>query len=161
MRLPPGAVLLDPDEAAYVAGALEEFAQLMAERRDDRGNPAPSQPSARLVSLTAKLRRTAGSLVVTDSGADHEQSAKPPAQPPERTASVRARQRNSVHSGRHVGAASMGTGQVARCLGITANACRDLARRGRLPARHTGTRWQFDAAAVVALAERRAAQRDR
>lgn len=136
-------VYLDAYDVAFVVEALDHLAQLIA-------GPTP----ARLESVTAKLRRHANSLAalaVDNSGADPRQSAKPPAQ----TASVRALQRDSVQAGRHV----MGTGQAARCLGVTPNAVRDLARRGRLEARRTGTRWQFDAAGVVALAERRAAQR--
>ncbi|MDP7738989.1 helix-turn-helix domain-containing protein [Mycobacterium paragordonae] len=139
-------VYLDAYDVAFVVEALDHLAQLIA-------GPTP----ARLESVTAKLRRHANSLAalaVDNSGADHRRSAKPPAQPPVRTASVRALQRDSVQAGRHV----MGTGQAASCLGVTPNAVRDLARRGRLEARRTGTRWQFDAAGVIALAERRAAQ---
>lgn len=151
IRVPPGAVILDPGEVDYVARALEHLAELMAGRRDAGGNPTPSQPSPRLVALTAKLRRTADSLPVGDTPVDHTQGAESSAQPSD----VRAPQPVSVHGGRH----EYGTGDAARALGITAAGVRDLARRGRLPARHTGTRWVYPADAVNAEAEHRAARR--
>ncbi|WP_024448086.1 helix-turn-helix domain-containing protein [Mycolicibacterium iranicum] len=154
IRVPPGAVILDATEADYVVRALEEFARLLAERRDLRGNPAPSRPKERLLELTLKLRRAVDSpaaLVVTDKAADHRRMD----QPPEGTASlrrgVRASQRAPVHGGRH----DIGTGEAARRLGVTPNAVRDLARRQRIPATRTGTRWRFDAAAVDAYADGR------
>lgn len=151
IRLPPGAVILDPAEVDYVARALEHLAQVMAERRDENGNPSPSQPSARLATLTAKLRRAVDSLPVGDMAADHTEQTEPSAQPSD----VRALQRDSMHGGRH----ELGTGEAARALGITPGGVRDLARRGRLPARHTGTRWVYPASAVDAEAEHRKAAR--
>lgn len=150
IRLPPGAVILDAAEVDYIAGALESFVQLLAERRDEHGDPAPRPPTPRLLALTAGLR-TADSLAVPETAADHGQRAEPPAG----TASVRAPQHHSVDAGPHV----IGTGAAARYIGITANAVRDAARRGRLPARRTGTRWVFDAEAVAAYARRKAARR--
>ena len=129
-------VLLDADEAAYVARALDLLAQLLAGQR--------SQPSARLAAVTTKLRKAsepAGACGRSD----------------RTTARFFAPQRDSVDDPTH---AVMGTGDAARLLGITPNAVRDLARRNRLPAHHTGTRWVFDAAAVVGRAERKAARRD-
>ncbi|MFN3003027.1 helix-turn-helix domain-containing protein [Mycolicibacterium wolinskyi] len=126
----------------------------MAERRDAGGNPTPSQPSARLVAFTAKLRRTVDSahaLAADDTTADHEQCVEPPA----RSASVRAAQRQSGHSGAH----DIGTADAARRLGITANGVRDLMRRGRLVGRRAGGRWLVDAASVDAHAARTAARR--
>jgi excisionase family DNA binding protein len=151
--MPPGAVLLDPAEVDFIARALEQFAQLMAERRDHNGNPTPSKPSARLSAMTEKLRRAVASLAVTDSTADHGQ----PENRQSESASVRAPQRDPVHGGRH----DIGTGEAARYLGITPNAVRDAARRKRLPARHTGTRWVFDAAAVADHAQCQKARRGR
>lgn len=153
IRVPPGALILDGAEVDYVARALEHLAQLMAERRDAGGNPTPSQPSARLVAFTAKLRRAADSLPPGERVADHAQGVESSAQP----ADVRAPQRVSVHGGRH----EYRTGDAARILGLSASGVRDLARRGRLPARHTGTRWVYPADAVDAEAERRAARRAR
>lgn len=147
--LPPGAVLLDPSEVDFIANALELCAELMAECRVRTDNRPLSGPSPQLVAFTAaKLRRAGGSLAVRATGADHGQRAEPP----EQSASVRAPQQDSVEFGRH----DMGTGEAARYLGITANAARDAARRKRLPARRTGTRWVFDSAAVADYARKRA-----
>ncbi|MCK5756508.1 MAG: hypothetical protein KAH46_27770, partial [Mycobacterium sp.] len=106
IRLPPGAVILDPAEVDYVARALDYLGQLMAERRDGHGNPTPSQPSARLTALTAKLRRTVDSLPVVEPAGDRAERAEPSARPSD----VRALQRDSVHGGRH----ELGTGEAAR-----------------------------------------------
>lgn len=145
IRLPPGAVLLDPAEAADVARALDLLGEVLGRLRDERGNPTPSTPSPRLAAITAKLRkasRIADDSPRTDSG----------------TVSLFALQQVPVDARGH--AAVMGTGAAARTLGVTPGAVRDLARRGRIPATYTGTRWQFDAAAVVHLAEHRARKRD-
>lgn len=141
-------VFVTADDAAYIASALDEFARLMAERRDAHGNPAPSQPSPRLVAVTAKLHRTVASLAIHDPAVDHGRRPKPPAEPPD----ARALQRDSMDAGPHV----IGTGDAARRLGITPNAVRDLARRGRLTVTRTGTRWRFD---TRALDDYRASQR--
>ncbi|WP_185935044.1 helix-turn-helix domain-containing protein [Mycolicibacterium hodleri] len=150
-------VHLDHADAAYLVNALDEFARMMAERRDARGNPTPSQPSPRLVDTTAKLRRAVDSLADRDPAADHADHAErsePPAEALAVGPGVRAPQRNSVDAGPH----DIGTGDAARRLGITPNAARDLARRGRIAAHYNGTRWQFDAAAVAARAEQRASK---
>lgn len=156
--MPPGAVILDPAEVDYVARALEQFAVLMAERRDTRGQPSPSEPTPKLVALTTKLLRATGdsgdSLTSDDLAADMGRRPEPSAQ----TSDVFAAQRDSVQSGPH---GDIGTAEAARALGVGAGAVRDLARRGRLPARHTGTRWVYPAAAVDAEAKRRAAHRGR
>ncbi|WP_048631165.1 helix-turn-helix domain-containing protein [Mycolicibacterium aurum] len=144
-------VFITTDDAAYIASALDLVGRLLAEQRDEHGHPTPSQPSPRLAATTAKLHRTVASLAVRDSAGDHAQGSEPPDQ----TTSVRAPQRDSVDAGPHV----IGTGEAARRLGITPNAVRDLARRGRLAVTHTGTRWRFDARAVHALAEQRASER--
>lgn len=154
IRLQPGAVILDPAEVDFVGRALEHLGQLMAERRDADGNSTPSQPSARLAALTAKLRRAAVSadpLAVDDTAADHQQRA----QPPDSSASVRASQPDSRHAGPH----DIGTAEAARRLGITANGVRDLVRRGRLDVRRNGGRWLVNAASVDAHAARMAARR--
>ena len=146
-----GWLILDRSEVDYVARALDHLGQLMAERRDEHGNPTPSQPSARLTALTAKLHRAVDSLPVDEPAADRAERAESSAQPSD----VRALQRDSVHGGRH----ELGTGEAARALGLSASGVRDLARRGRLPARHTGTRWVYPASAVHAEAEHRTAAR--
>jgi excisionase family DNA binding protein len=142
--MPPGAVLLDPAEAADVVRALDLLADVLGKLRDERGNRTPSAPSPRLVAITDKLRKA--SRTADDS-------------PPSDSGNVRvfAPQHIPVDSRGH--AAVMGTGAAARTLGVTPGAVRDLARRGRIPAAYTGTRWQFDAAAVVHLAEYRAQKR--
>lgn len=150
IRLQPGTVILDAADVDYVTRALEHLAQLMAERRDADGNPTPSQPSPRLVAFTAKLRRAVDSLPVGETAADHAQGVEPSVQP----ADARASKHVPVHGGRH----EYGTGDAARILGISPSGVRDLARRGRLPARHTGTRWVYPARTVDAEAERRAAR---
>ncbi len=148
IRIPPGAVLLDPAEVDLIATALEQCAQLMRERT---GNHAPSRPPPQLIAFTAsRLRRTGGSMAARAMAADHKGSEESPAG----TASVRDTQRDSVDCGPH----EMGTGEAARYLGITPNAVRDAARRKRLPARHSGTRWVFDSADVATHGERRAAR---
>lgn len=101
-----------------------------------------SHPAARLAVVTAKLRKT------TETAGDSTQSVS-------ETARQFAAQRDSLDDPAH---ATLGTGDAARILGITPNAARDLARRRRIPARHTGTRWLFDAAAVIVEAEWRAAK---
>lgn len=147
-------VFITADDAAYIANALDELVRLMAERRDEHGNRTPAQPSERLAATMARLHRTVASLAVRDPATDHVDHAQG-SEPPDQTASVRAPQRDSVDAGPHV----IGTGDAARRLGITPNAVRDLARRGRLAVTHTGTRWRFDARAVHALAEQRASER--
>lgn len=144
-------VFITADDAAYVVHALDLLARLLAEQRDANGNPMPSTPTPRLAAMTAKLRRTVDSLALRDKAADHAQCLEAP----DGNASVRAPQYDSVDAGPH----DIGTGDAARRLGITPNAVRDLARRGRLAVTHTGTRWRFDAHAVNALAEQRASQR--
>ncbi|MGD3151936.1 helix-turn-helix domain-containing protein [Tsukamurella tyrosinosolvens] len=53
------------------------------------------------------------------------------------------------------------TSEAAAVLGISTDAVRALARRGRLPAYRAGGRWVFPAQDVVALAERRALHQHR
>ncbi|WP_235849654.1 helix-turn-helix domain-containing protein [Mycolicibacterium doricum] len=127
-------VLLDAEEADYVARALDLLARLLAGQR--------SHPAARLAAVTAKLRKS------TDKTGDSTQSVS-------ESAREFAAQRDSMHDPAY---ATMGTGDAARILGITPNGARDLARRRRIPARRTGTRWLFDAAAVIVEAERRASK---
>ena len=158
IRVPRGAVILDAGEVDYTARALEHFAALMAERRDEHGQPSPSEPSPKLVALTTKLRRAAGGCAdagsVTASAADLPQPSQPPAQ----IASARDAQRDSVHAGGHD---DIGTAEAARRLGITPNGVRDLARRGRLDVRRTGHRWLVTVASVEAHAARQAAAQRR
>ena len=144
MRMPPGAVLLEPAEVADVVRALDLLADALGRLRDHRGNPAPAVPTPRLAAITERLRKAspnADDSPQTDSG----------------SVRVFASQQVPVDARGH--AAVMGTGAAARTLGVTPGAVRDLARRRRIPATYTGTRWQFDAAAIVFLAEHRARKR--
>ena len=50
------------------------------------------------------------------------------------------------------------TDEAAAVLGISPAGVRDLARRGRLPAKRAGKRWLLAAAPVVARAERNASR---
>ena len=133
-------VLLDDAEAAFVAGALDELARLMAARRDEHGNRTPSRPSPRLATITAKLRRVA-----------HNGSRM------EATASGRV---TTGDDSEHHAAHEVTPTVAARMLGCTPRNVRDLAARGRVRARRVGGRWVLDAAAVDAYAARRAADRE-
>ena len=141
IRMPPGAVLLDPIEAADVVRALDLLADVLGRLRDEHGNRTPSAPSPRLTAIADRLRKA--SKIADESPRSVRETAR-----------IFAPQRVPVDDRSHV--AVMGTGAAARTLGLTPGAVRDLARRGRIPATHTGTRWVFDAAAIVFLAEHRA-----
>lgn len=147
MRIPPGAVLLDPAEVDYVVRALEEFVSAME----------PRSPSPRLLVTIQKLRRAGVSADAASVTARADDLRQPP-QPPAQTASVRDPQRDSVHAGPHD---DIGTAEAARRLGITPNGVRDLARRGRLDVRRAGHRLLVSAASVNAHAARTAARRGR
>lgn len=127
-------VLLDTEEAGYVARALDLLAQLLAGQR--------SQPTPKLASVTAKLHKAA-------------ENASASGRTGSISGSLRATQHDSDNDADY---ATVGTGEAARILGCTPGNVRDLARRGRLTVTHTGTRWRFDAQAVIALAERRASK---
>lgn len=144
IRVPPGTVLLDPGETGDVVRALDLLADALGRLRDERGNPTPSRPSARLAAITEKLRKASAIADVSPSTVS-------------RTVSNVALQPIPVDPRGHV--AVMGTGAAARTLGVTPGAVRDLARRKRIPATWTGSRWTFDAAAIVYLAEHRARKR--
>lgn len=134
-------VLLDPGEAAYVVKGLELLAKVL---------PANgSQPSPRLLAVTAELaRRTKavsdGSVAVDTPNARGSGGCAPgPPEPPQ--------------DHRH---ATVGTSEAARILGVSPSAVRQLAARGRLlGSERPAGRWIHSAAAVVALAERKAARR--
>lgn len=128
-------ILLDVDEAAYIARALELLAQLLAERR--------SQPTPRLAAVTARLTKTAEN----GSAATHNGSNRGSSTP-------------SRHDSRHhLDYALISTRDAAAQLETGERNIRDLIHRGRLPARRAGGRWLVDAAAVELRAERKAARR--
>ena len=128
-------VFLDTDEAAYVTEALRLLGRLLVEQR--------SRPTARLESVTAKLAKAAE----TGSAATVNGSEGLPL-------------RASDAADRHPrGYATVTPAEAARIIGCGARNVRDLAARGRLPARRTGGRWLLDAAAVAEQAEHRARKR--
>lgn len=132
-------VLIDDREAAFLIGALDLLTRLLADQRDGHGHRTPSQPSQRLAAVTAKLRRVAAVGSQT-----------------EETTSARVTPHTDVeqHAAHEVTPAV-----AARILGCTTRNARDLAARGRIPARRVGGRWVLDAAAVDHYGERRAAGR--
>jgi excisionase family DNA binding protein len=132
-------VLLDVDDAAYIAGALEAFARWLAENR--------SRPTPRLLAVTAQLRKTTQNCAATPQNGRLNGTDGHPASP--HGPDFRDDDGN-VHY------AVVTTGQAARILGVTPNAVRALARRGRLPADRSGGRYLLPARAVVARAEQRA-----
>ena len=132
-----GHVLLDPAEADYLGRALALLQQLLRENR--------STPTPRLEHVTAKLAECAqsGSAAASNGRTD-----------------CRCRASHD-DTGHHLDYALLSTAEAARIIGCGERNIRDLAARGRIPARRTGDRgrWLVDAGAVVELAERRAARR--
>jgi excisionase family DNA binding protein len=124
-------VLLSPEDARF---AVEAFAALLRDRR----------PSAQLADFVERLRnRTDAAAGVSGRGAgEHARNV--------------ALQSDSQHRAPYD---VLDSAEVAAIVGISPNGVRDLARRGRLPARRAGRRWLFPAPAVIAYAERRAARR--
>jgi excisionase family DNA binding protein len=126
-------VMIDLDDADYVARALDQFVALMAERRDGNGAPAPLRPTPRLEQITAKLRAATGSPTAANGRNPTFQS----------------------NSSDDAGHAVITCAEAARILGVGARNVRDLAKRGTLRARRAGGRWHIDAMAVAELVERR------
>jgi Helix-turn-helix domain len=124
-------VLLDLDEAAYLAGALSRYCEIL--RADGK------QARPRLESLRAKLS-TAATVQTTSAGAGCAA--------------------HSAENGDDIGHV-IGTGAACQLLGISPNGVRDLARRGRIRARQTGTRWFYSAADAERYAEDRAERMER
>jgi hypothetical protein len=122
-------VLLDVDEARYLAGALDHLCKVL---RDNGQRPRP-----RLESLQAKLSTAIAVQTNSGNGSCAEGSGE-----------------NSDDLG-HV----LGTRDAARILAVSPNGARDLARRGKIRARFTGTRWFYSAADVECYAEARAERR--
>jgi excisionase family DNA binding protein len=132
-------VLLDADDADYIARALQLLERLLRENR--------SQPTPRLQSTTTQLARSAAAGSA---------------------AGINGRNRggcgaSSDDTAHHLDYALLSTAEAARLLACGERNVRDLAARGAIPARRTGDRgrWLVDAAAVVARAERKAARRSR
>ena len=121
-------VLLDLDEARYVAAALEHLCKVL---RDNGRQPRP-----RLESLHTKLRKTSAATGVS-------------------AVNVSACGASGEDSGEDAGYATVTTAEAARIIGVSASGVRDMARRGRIRAHRPRGRWLDDSAAVELLAERR------
>ncbi|WP_368834152.1 helix-turn-helix domain-containing protein [Mycobacterium intracellulare] len=126
-----GHVLLDEADAVYVTRALELLERLLRENR--------ATPTRKLQSVVANLRKTTANIG----------GCAPNASP---DANYFAPQADCVDD---AGYASIGTGEAARILGVTPNAVRDAARRGRIRATRPRGRWIYPAAAIEQLAERK------
>lgn len=139
-------VVLTADDASAVVGALDEFVRVLAERRDQNGNPTPSRPSARLRMLMDQLRRAAAKT--GDSSASEPTARLPEDRIPNASPNARdvALQPNSAHSSE---CATLTSGEAATLLGCSQNNVRDLRRRGALRAERIGGRWHFRAADVA------------
>ena len=130
-----GHVLLEPSEADYLARALVLLQQLLVENR--------SQPTPRLQQVTAQLARCA----------EHGSAAGS-------NGSDNCRTRASdTDGGEYRDYATVTAAEAARILECGERNVRDLARRGRIPARRSGGVWLLDAGAVEARAQRQAARR--
>ncbi len=128
MTIRVSGVLLDLDEARYLAGALEHLCKVL------RDNGQQTRP--RLESLHTKLRKTSvpagvSAVNVSACGASGE---------------------DSVDDAEY---ATVTTAEAARIIGVSASGVRDMARRGRIRAQRPRGRWLYDSAAVELLAERR------
>lgn len=126
-----GVVLLDSNDARYVAEALARFLVVLGEH-GLRASPT-------LLDAEARLRKAA--VGASDST---------------RSASGVGGHLSSSHSGMYDLVDSV---EAARILGCTPQNVRDLARRGRLPAHRAGRGWVYPAQAVAERAERQAAKR--
>lgn len=122
-------ILVSPDDAAYLAGALDHLCKVI---RDNGQQPRP-----RLESLHTKLRKTS---VVTGVSAS----------------TVSACCASAEDSGDDAEYGTVTTAEAARIIGRTPGNVRDLARRSRIRAQHPRGRWMFDAADVERYAEDRA-----
>lgn len=130
-----GVVLLDSNEARYVAEALARFLVVLGEH-GLRASPT-------LLDAEARLRKAAVGA------SDSTRSASG-------GASGVGGHLSSSHSGVYDLVDSV---EAAAILGCTPANVRDLARRGRLPAHRAGRGWVYPAQAVAERAERQAAKR--
>ncbi|WP_419224193.1 helix-turn-helix domain-containing protein [Gordonia sp. CPCC 206044] len=125
---PISGVLVDVDDAHELVRVIDAYGQLLAESH--------RRPSARLTALRDRLSRAETRVTRRNTPAG---ARKPGSQQDSEAPSVYD---------------VIDTGQAAALLGITADGVRDLARRGRIPARKIGGRWCLDAAAVSARSTR-------
>ncbi|WP_018599662.1 helix-turn-helix domain-containing protein [Mycobacterium sp. 155] len=133
----PAGVLLTVDDAVY---ALAAFEALLTDRH------ASPRLERFINALRKSVARTAKTGDLTSvSGVDARNTGVP--------------EHNEPNPCRVTAYDLLDTTEAAAILGITPNAVRDLARRGRLPARRAGSRWLYPAGPVVERAERRAARK--
>lgn len=118
--------LLEADDLDYVCRAMELLESVLVKQH--------CTPTARLRSVTAKLRETQALLA-----SEHQTQDGCAA--------------SSAESWNAAGHASISTAEAARILGCSLANVRDLVSRGRLPAERVGGRWAIDLAAVVRRAE--------
>lgn len=123
-------VLLDPDDARYLADLLDHLCRT-------------TRPSARLTHLAGRLRKSCASLTSTqENGPNHLRDVHIEADPSD-----------------HRPYDLLDTDEAARLLGITPAGVRDLIRRGRLTAHRAGRGYLLPARLVVERADRKAARR--
>lgn len=115
-------VLLTPEDAEFIVGALDEFARVLAERS--------AKPTPKLAHTLAQLRKAT-------------QKCGGPRANATAAASSRADQADPINDYGH---ATVSTTEAARILGIGANAVRAMAQRNprKLGSRRVGSRWQHD-----------------
>lgn len=122
-------VLLDMQEAAYLADVLEHAARI-------------GRPSARVDDLIRRLRR-----VVGEPGA------------PSADANGIGKECATQPDPGHLRAYDLlAAAEAARIIGCSTANVRYLRARGHLPAHRAGSRWLYPAAPVVEYAERKAAR---
>lgn len=130
-----GVVLLDSNDALYLAEALGRLSDALAGQG--------LRPSEQLVALRTKLAKACASA--SDSGRNADADIR----------TVGAQQ-DSPHTALYD---LVDSDEAAKILGCTPANVRDLARRGRIPAHRAGRGWLYPAASVVARAEHRASKR--
>jgi hypothetical protein len=128
-------VLLDVDDAAYLAETLkQDFAALAG---------VGIRPSERVTELQRKLVKAVANA--SESSRDTHVDVR-----------LIGEQPDSAHTALYD---LVDSGEAARILGCTPANVRDLGRRGQIPRHRAGRGWVYPATAVVARAERRAANR--
>ncbi|ORV65301.1 hypothetical protein AWC03_02840 [Mycobacterium europaeum] len=123
-------VLLDLDEADYLADVLEHAARL-------------GRPSARVDDLIRRLRREVGKSEAPSADANKNVSARANQPDP---GQVRAHD-------------LLTAAEAAAVIGCSGANVRYLRAHGHLPAHRAGSRWLYPAAPVVEYAEHRASKR--
>ncbi|WP_193048198.1 hypothetical protein [Mycolicibacterium baixiangningiae] len=130
-------VVLSPEDAEFIVGALDEFTRVLAERR--------SSPSSRLAGSIEQLRRATRKCGALSANAT-----------PGRSSSA-----DETETGHDASYATCSTVEAARILGVGASAVRNSAQRNprKLGSRRVGNRWTHDLARVEYHAARRKGRR--